>query len=142
LEEVLITYHRKRLSRHVRTSNKAKSSRYSHADDKRERNYSSYSFLTSALEGVSDQRRAPVPFTPGTHWIRSWVGLRAGLDTEAKTRARTLVVQHVVRNYTDCATPDLSYSLSVYQIQLNRRLSFVTEDEIKSNLRNVVTLGS
>jgi hypothetical protein len=111
LEEVLITYHRKRLSRHVRTSNKAKSSRYSHADDKRERNYSSYSFLTSALEGVSDQRRAPVPFTPGertpgTHCIRGWVGLRAGLDTEAKTGARTLVVQHVVRNYTDCATPD------------------------------------
>jgi hypothetical protein len=30
--------------------------------------------------GVSGQRHAGPRFTPGTHWIGGWVGLRAGLD--------------------------------------------------------------
>jgi hypothetical protein len=39
--------------------------------------------------GVSDQRRAPVALYPrerstGIHWIGGWVGLRAGLHTEAR----------------------------------------------------------
>jgi hypothetical protein len=51
--------------------------------------YSSYSFLTLALDGVSGQRHAlavlyPWERTPGTHWIRGWVGHRAGQDTEAR----------------------------------------------------------
>jgi hypothetical protein len=38
--------------------------------------------------GVSDQHHTPATLypwdrTPGTHWIGDWVGLRAGLDTEA-----------------------------------------------------------
>jgi len=41
-------------------------------------------FLTSALEGVRGQRRAPAaPYPrqrPGTHCTGGWVGLRAGLD--------------------------------------------------------------
>jgi hypothetical protein len=41
-----------------------KMSRYRHGGDKGERTYSSYSFLISALDGVSDQRRAPAVFTP------------------------------------------------------------------------------
>jgi hypothetical protein len=50
-----------------------------------ERRYSSYSFLTSALDGVSGQRHAPAALyprikDPGTHWTGGWVGLRAGLD--------------------------------------------------------------
>jgi hypothetical protein len=53
--------------------------------------YSSYSFLTSALEGVSGQSHAPDALspqkrTPGSHWTGGWVGLRAGLDTEARTK--------------------------------------------------------
>jgi hypothetical protein len=43
-------------------------------------------FFVPALDGkVSDQFRAPAGLPPGegtqgTHWIRNWVGLRAGLD--------------------------------------------------------------
>jgi hypothetical protein len=51
--------------------------------------YSSYSYLTLALDVVSGQRHASAAVysrerTPGTHWIGVWVGLRAGVDTEAK----------------------------------------------------------
>jgi hypothetical protein len=35
-----------------------------HADDKAERKYSSYSFLTSTLDGVSDQRHALAALYP------------------------------------------------------------------------------
>jgi hypothetical protein len=47
--------------------------------------------LTSALDGVSDQCHGLVALyaqerTPNTHWIEGWVGLRAGLDTEARGR--------------------------------------------------------
>jgi hypothetical protein len=84
-----------------------------HAGAKGEKKHSSYSFFTSALDGVSGQRHAPAALyswerTPGTHWIGGWVGLRAGLDTEARgnmlfasTGDRTPVVQSVVRHYTD-----------------------------------------
>jgi hypothetical protein len=47
---------------------------------------------------------------PGTHWIGGWVGLRAGLDTEARGKSfvpagdRTPVVQSAVTHYTDWAT--------------------------------------
>jgi hypothetical protein len=39
--------------------------------------------------GVSGQHRDlaalyPQEWTPGTHFIGGWVGLRAGLDTEAR----------------------------------------------------------
>jgi hypothetical protein len=58
-----------------------------HAGAKGERRYSSYSFLTSALDGVSGHREAPAALypreiTPVTRWIGGWVGIRAGLDTE------------------------------------------------------------
>jgi hypothetical protein len=43
---------------------KVKLSRYRHACDKEERIYSSYSFLTSALDRVSCQRHAPVTLYP------------------------------------------------------------------------------
>jgi hypothetical protein len=38
--------------------------RYHHAGDKGERNYSSYSFLILALDGVSGQRHAPAALYP------------------------------------------------------------------------------
>jgi hypothetical protein len=49
--------------------------------------YSSYSFSTSALDGVSGQRHAPAALyprakTPGTHCTGGWVGPREGLYTE------------------------------------------------------------
>jgi hypothetical protein len=50
--------------------------------------YSSYSFLTSALDegewSASRPSRSLRPGKdPGTHWIGGWVRLRAGLDAEA-----------------------------------------------------------
>jgi hypothetical protein len=41
-------------------------------------------FLTSALEGGEWRASRPDRFTLGTHWIRGWVGPRAGLDTVEK----------------------------------------------------------
>jgi hypothetical protein len=51
--------------------------------------YSSYSFLTLALDGVSGQWQVPAALyprgkTPDVHWIVGWVGLKAVLDKEAK----------------------------------------------------------
>jgi hypothetical protein len=83
--------------------------------------YSSYSFFTSALDGVIGQRHAPAALcsgerTPGTHCTGGWVGLRAGLDTEARGKIICLcrgsnlycpVVLYVVRQYTDWATPEV-----------------------------------
>jgi hypothetical protein len=53
--------------------------------------YSSYSFMTSALDGASDQLHVPAVFhprgrTPGTHCTGGWLGLRAGLDTETREK--------------------------------------------------------
>jgi hypothetical protein len=53
-----------------------------HAGAKVERQYSSNSFLTSALDGVSGQCHnlavhSPRERTSNTHWIGGWVGLRA-----------------------------------------------------------------
>jgi hypothetical protein len=44
---------------------KVKLSHYCHASDKGERSCSSYSFLTSALEGVSGRDCAPAALSPG-----------------------------------------------------------------------------
>jgi hypothetical protein len=40
-------------------------SRYGHEGANGESSYNSYSFLTSALDGVNGQRHAPPRFTPG-----------------------------------------------------------------------------
>jgi hypothetical protein len=47
---------------------------------------SSYSLLTSALDG----RALPLWKSAGTHWIRGWVGLRAGLGTETRGKILSL----------------------------------------------------
>jgi hypothetical protein len=80
-----------------------------------ERRYSSYSFTTSALDGgewsASRPGRAFTPGerTPGTYCTGGWVGLRTGLDTEARgkivcpcreSNPDRPVVQPVVRHYT------------------------------------------
>jgi hypothetical protein len=76
--------------------------------------YSSYSFLNLTLDGVNSQPDAPVVLYPrertrGTHWIRGWVGLRAGLaeNSFASAADRTPVVQSLVRRYTEL--PQLPY---------------------------------
>ena len=52
--------------------------------------YSSTLSLTSALDGVSGQRHAPVAIYPreksGTHCIGGWLGPRAGLDGCGRSR--------------------------------------------------------
>jgi hypothetical protein len=68
-------------------------SRYRHAEAKGERRYSSYSFFTSALDGGEWSASRPCRTYPspparilGTQWIKGWVGLRAGLDTEVRVK--------------------------------------------------------
>jgi hypothetical protein len=70
---------------------KVKLSRYTPWRHMGERRYSSYSYLTSALDGgewsASRPGRAILgERTPGTHWIGGWVGPRAGLDAGARRK--------------------------------------------------------
>jgi hypothetical protein len=105
----------------ITPSRKSKSvvklSRYRHADDNGQRQYSSYSFLTLALDGGDDQSHAPAALYPRYPLDRR-MGLRSGLDTEATgkilclRRDRTPVVEPVVRHYTDRTTlGPIKYSL-------------------------------
>jgi hypothetical protein len=81
-----------------------------------EKRHNSYLFLISALDGVSGQRHAPVTLYPqengpGTHWIGGcarepvWTQ-RLEEKSFVPAKGRTLVVQSVVRHYTDWATPN------------------------------------
>jgi hypothetical protein len=98
-----------------------------------EKRYSSYSFLTSALDGgwvVSVTPRpcfSPGERTPSTHCTGGWVGTRAGLDTEARGKVLCLcwvsspvrpVVQPVARHHTDWATPAPPHTNTVGKFQL------------------------
>jgi hypothetical protein len=47
-------------------------------------------FLASALAGGEWSASRPGRFTPGTHWIGSWVGPRAGLADVEKRKFLTL----------------------------------------------------
>jgi hypothetical protein len=68
-----------------------------------ERKYSSYSFMTSALDGVSGQSHAPQRFTPGertpvTHCTGGWVSeqiwtQRLDEKSSASTEDRTPIVR-------------------------------------------------
>jgi hypothetical protein len=60
------------------------------------REYSSYSFLTSALDGGEWSESClshtlPWKRTRDTHYIGDWVVLRAGLDTEAREKSLPLL---------------------------------------------------
>jgi hypothetical protein len=68
--------------------------------------------LDPALEGLSNQCHAPAALylrerTPGTHCTGGCVGLRAGLDIEARRKVfacagdQTPADQSVLRHYTD-----------------------------------------
>jgi hypothetical protein len=78
-----------RLYRDHESKVKVKLYRYRHAGIKGERRYSSHSFFTSALDGDGwstsrHGRSLPRKSTPGTRWVGVWMGLRAGLDVEAR----------------------------------------------------------
>jgi hypothetical protein len=81
-----------------------------------------HAFLTSALGGGERSASLPGRFTPreralGVHWIGSWVGSRAVLDTVVKRKIpsprresnpRTPIVQPVAQRYTDWAITALT----------------------------------
>jgi hypothetical protein len=104
---------------------KSKLSRYRQAAP-RGRGNSSYSFLTSALDGVSGQLY-PCERTPGTHRTGGWVGLRAGLGTEATgkilclCRDWTPVVQSLVRDYTDWEASFILKNIYEYEKQIQSK---------------------
>jgi hypothetical protein len=78
-----------------------------------EKRYSSYSFTTSAVDGVSGQCHAPTELyprgkNPRYPLYRRLGGPGAGLDTEAREKilftsagTRTSVVQSVAMHFTD-----------------------------------------
>jgi hypothetical protein len=94
---------------------KVKVTRYQHADNKGEREYSPTHSSPQHYIGVSGQCHAlavlyPWERTTSTHWIGGWEGLRAGLDIEAKgkilclcqgSKPGHLVAQSIDRHYTD-----------------------------------------
>jgi hypothetical protein len=67
-----------------------KLSHYCHASTEGDVWYSSYTFLTSAVDGGEQLASCPSCYfypqerTPDTHWVRGWMGLRTGLDTEVR----------------------------------------------------------
>jgi hypothetical protein len=70
-------------------------------------------------------RFTPGEKIPGTHCTGSWVGPRAGPDSEVRGRILCLcrksnldrpVVQSVARHYTDWATPAHLFFFSVYEL--------------------------
>jgi hypothetical protein len=70
-------------------------------------------FLTSALAGGEWSGSRPGRFTPGTHWIGSWVGPRVGLGsvemrkflTNRASNSDPSVVQPVASRYTNYGIP-------------------------------------
>jgi hypothetical protein len=82
-----------------------------------DRRYSSYSFLTSALEGgersasrpgraLPPGKEPPVPTVQEAGWAPEPVGTqRLEENSSASVGDRTPAVQSVVRHYTDWATP-------------------------------------
>jgi hypothetical protein len=71
-------------------------SHYCHADDKQKRRYSSYSFLTLALDwgewSVSRLGRT-LPLGKELWWLGGSVGLRAGLDIDTRAEVQKTVGQ-------------------------------------------------
>jgi hypothetical protein len=74
-------------------------------------------------------RFTPGERAPGTHRIGSWMGSRAGLDTEAIGKIRCLCrgsnpdrpdVQSVVRHHTAWATPALTVAVYLNKVRLCR----------------------
>jgi hypothetical protein len=114
----------------------------------RGKGYSSYSLLTSALDGVRDQRHAPATLYPGkstprTNWIEGWVGLRAGLDSEATGKILCLCLgsnpgRPVCSHYTEL--PRLLHATAVLPSLV--RLLKKCEKSERNLVRNSKAVGS
>jgi hypothetical protein len=85
-----------------------------------ERKFISYLFLTSELYGGEWSASCLGQDLPSgkdppstTHWIGWWVGITAGLDTEARGRSlssdgdRSIVIESVLRHSTDWAASNI-----------------------------------
>jgi hypothetical protein len=78
-----------------------------HARAKKERRYSFYSFLTSALDGVSVSVTPRSRFTPGTHLTGGWEDHTVGMDTRRRRKKSFATsgdrnpVDQSVSHYTD-----------------------------------------
>jgi hypothetical protein len=111
--------------------------------------YNSYSFLTSALDGVIGQRHAPAALysqerTPGTHWTGGWVGPRAGLDTQTTCLCRGSnpgrLVDRCVNNQNIGMTLQVVTCL-VCQPCANRSLGLIETSHIKESRLIVLEEG-
>jgi hypothetical protein len=89
----------------LRVQGKVKLSRYTPWRRLGERRYSSYSFMTSALdEGEWSASRTggallPGKGPPGTHWTGGWVGPKAGLDTEDRGKIYSKIYKVIFIDY-------------------------------------------
>jgi hypothetical protein len=93
--------------------------------------------------GVSGQRHAPAAiysreWTLSTHWIGGWVGLRAGLDTEARGKILCLCLEsnpgHAVCSQTLYWR---NFSSSCEQCRKDQRVSYgdgPTHTNVTSNV--------
>jgi hypothetical protein len=73
-----------------------------HAGNKGERRYSSYSFLTSALDGGEWSASCHGCTLPqGKDLWHHWIGECVEEESFASVRDQTRVVQSIVRHYTD-----------------------------------------
>jgi hypothetical protein len=93
-----------------------------------------HTFLTSALQGVEWLVSRCSRFTPGTHWIRGWVGPRAGVDAVKRkilsppweSNSRTPIIQAVASHYTDWAIPALDSAVAMDQMRLGHECQQVS----------------
>jgi hypothetical protein len=84
-----------------------------------ERRINSYSFSTSAIDGVSGQRHAPAALYP---WgkesryplYRSWVGPRSGLDTEVGGKS----TEHETRSLSSEGIIDIKGNLKQISMRI------------------------
>jgi hypothetical protein len=95
-----------------------------------DRRYSSYSFLTSALEGgersasrpgraLPPGKEPPVPIVQEAVWAPEPVWTqRLEKKSSASVGDRTPAVQSIVRHYTDWATPDHCSNRPKWKVQL------------------------
>jgi hypothetical protein len=103
--------------------------------------------LTSALVGGEWSTSRPGRFTPrekgpGTHWIGSWVDLRAGLDDLEKIKLLTLpgLELRPLGRYTDYAIP-APHCFAVHYTILTLKFHHISKLSINiapSFLRNIM----
>jgi hypothetical protein len=114
-----------------------------HGGAGKDRRYRSYSFMTSAVDGVSGRHALaalyPRERIPGTHWTGGWVGPRAGLDTRGYRRnpfASAGDRTSTARSQPDTILTEYSDPLCCYYYYLFLIIC-VTYNETAENMTNV-----